>query len=473
MLFVELRFFFFAALVFAVYWLLRSNQWRKLWLLAASYLFYGAWDWRFLGLIAFSTGLDYALARQIEQAGSPRVRRALVTASVIVNLGVLGLFKYFNFFLASAIDVLRLLGLPAEPNSLAIVLPVGISFYTFQSLGYCVDVYRRQLPAANSLLDFALYVAFFPQLVAGPIVRAGDFLPQLDSARRFNEIRLQPALALFLIGFCKKACVSDNLSPYVDLYFASPGDFDAASAWLAVWLYAVQIYCDFSGYSDMGVASAAMLGYRLCENFRQPYFAAGIGDFWRRWHISLSTWLRDYVYIPLGGNRRGRWRTCGNLFATMTLGGLWHGAAWTFVLWGALHGAALVAERLWSELVGAAPTGRSTVWSSSRRAIGWALALYWIGATWILFRSPDLHSAGLTLESYVGFVSHGAMSLPGVLWLHIACLAAIHYLLTHIDLVSLSARLPEPAFAALYGGSFAVCLACLPIGYRPFIYFQF
>ena len=473
MLFIEPRFFLFAGVVFAVYWLLGANRLRKAWLLAASYLFYGAWDWRFLGLIAFSTGLDYALARRIERLGSPGARRLLLTTSVAVNLGVLGLFKYFNFFLSSAVELLRLLGVPAQQSSLAIVLPVGISFYTFQSLSYCVDVYRRQMPASKSLLDFALYVAFFPQLVAGPIVRAGDFVPQLDSPRRFGEIRFRPALALFLIGFCKKACISDNLSPYVDLYFASPGDFDAASAWLAVWLYAVQIYCDFSGYSDMGVACAAMFGYRLCENFRQPYFTASVGDFWRRWHISLSTWLRDYVYAPLGGNRGGRWQTCRNLFATMVLGGLWHGAAWTFVLWGALHGAALVVERLASACVATRRFDSASGWPSRGRAIGMLCTLYWIGATWILFRSSDMHAARLTLEAYLGFVSHGTASLPGVLWLHLGCLAALHYAFGRVDLASLSARLPEPAFAALYGGAFALCLACLPTGYRPFIYFQF
>lgn len=473
MLFVELRFFLFAGAVFAVYWLLRTNGLRKSWLLAASYVFYGAWDARFLGLIAFSTALDYLLGLQIERSGSPRTRRRLLAASVVVNLGVLGLFKYFNFFLGSAIELLHWLGLPARPATLAIVLPVGISFYTFQSLSYTVDVYRRQLAATKSPLDFALYVAFFPQLVAGPIVRAADFLPQLETARRLGEIRFRPALALFLIGFCKKACISDNLSPYVDLYFASPAGFDAASAWLAVWLYAVQIYCDFSGYSDMGVACAAMLGYRLCENFRQPYFAASIGDFWRRWHVSLSTWLRDYVYIPLGGNRGGRWRTRGNLLATMLLGGLWHGAAWTFVLWGALHGAALVVQRAWSQSHVPLGSDRRGGESAPRRALAILLTLYWVGAAWILFRAPDLHAAWLALESYVGFVSHGPASLPGVLWVHLACLAALHYALGRIDLASLAERIPEPAFAALYGGSFAVCLAFLPTGYRPFIYFQF
>ncbi|HUY36343.1 MAG TPA: MBOAT family O-acyltransferase [Pirellulales bacterium] len=468
MSFVELRFFLFAAVVFAVHWSLGHNDARKAWLLAVSYVFYGAWDWRFLSLIALSTGLDFLLARQIACAAGQRRRRRLLVVSLAVNLGLLGVFKYFNFFAASAADLSRLLGFAVHERSLAIVLPVGISFYTFQSLSYVVDVHRKQIAATNSLLDFALYVAFFPQLVAGPIVRAGDFLPQLATLRRFGAVRLRPALWLFLVGFFKKACVSDNLSTYVDLYFAAPGDFDAASACLGVLLYAVQIYCDFSGYSEMGIASAALLGYRLCENFRHPYLAPNLSEFWRRWHISLSNWLRDYVYVPLGGNRRGRWRTSANVLATMFLGGLWHGAAWTFVLWGTLHGLALIVQRAvtaWS--------GGFKRYGRPATVLGTLLTCQWVAATWVLFRAPDLRSAGLVLEAYLGFVSHGASSLPGVLWLHLACLALAHYLSCRADLYGWASRVSPSLFATLYGSSVAACLCLLPSGHRPFIYFQF
>ncbi len=468
MLFVELRFFFFAGLVYGVYWLLRRNELRKAWLLAASYLFYGAWDWRFLGLIGFSTVLDYAIGRQLDRTESQLWRRRLLGLSVAANLGVLGLFKYFNFFAVSAAEMFRFFGFQADAATLGIVLPVGISFYTFQSLSYCVDIYRRQICSADSLLDFALYVAFFPQLVAGPIVRAADFLPQLDAARGFATIRFQPVLLMFLSGFVKKACISDNLSPYVDLYFASPRDFDAASAWLAIALYAIQIYCDFSGYSEMGIACAALFGYRLCENFQQPYLAPNVAEFWRRWHISLSTWLRDYLYVPLGGNRGGAWRTRSNLLATMLLGGLWHGAAWTFVFWGALHGLALIIHREWSR--------RADGWKTPagpRRVIGLLLTLYFVGGAWALFRAPDVKTAWLIWQSYGGLISHGATSLPALLWLHVACLAALHCVARRVDLYELAAKLPQPAFAALYGASFAICLALLPTGHRPFIYFQF
>ncbi|HVS16485.1 MAG TPA: MBOAT family O-acyltransferase, partial [Thermoanaerobaculia bacterium] len=334
MIFTELRFLTFFVAVLAVYWALPANRPRKLWLLIMSFAFYAAWDWRFLSLIFFSISVDYLVGRGLGRTAREGPRRALLLASLGANLGLLGFFKYFGFFVEQAIELGALLGLELHRPSLEIVLPVGISFYTFQTLSYSIDVYRRKIEPTRDLLDLALFVAFFPQLVAGPIVRARDFLPQLERARRWAEVRAAPHLTLFLLGFIKKACVSDNVAATVDAYFAAPQAYDAAGAWIAVLLYAIQIYCDFSGYSDMAIASAGLLGYDLGPNFQHPYVAASPREFWQRWHISLSTWLRDYLYVPLGGNRHGEPRTHRNLMLTMLLGGLWHGAAWSFVLWG-------------------------------------------------------------------------------------------------------------------------------------------
>ncbi len=482
MLFVEFRFFVFFGVVFLVHWALRSNAHRKAWLLAASYVFYGAWDWRFLSLILASTLVDFTVGLRLDTESRAGARKRLLLASLTLNLGLLAVFKYFNFFLDSGIRFLSLLGIPAHPQTLAIVLPVGISFYTFQTLSYSIDVYRGQLRPTRSPLDFALFVAFFPQLVAGPIVRARDFLPQLPQPTRWGSVRVRAALTLFLIGFFKKACVSDNIAVYVDAYFADPGTFDSMSAWLGTLLYAAQIYCDFSGYSDMAIATAALLGYRLTLNFDFPYFATTITEFWRRWHISLSTWLRDYLYISLGGNRRGAVKTYRNLMLTMLLGGLWHGAAWTFIVWGGMHGLALMAHRVWrsrvTDQIGPGPqrpegARPSPVGRSARALVGLLLTAWWVNATWIFFRAPDFQTAWLALESYALFVSHGSMSLPAVLWVHLAVLVGLHWVAYRRSLPIASEKVPGPIFAVAYGVAAIVCLSLTPTGYRPFIYFQF
>jgi alginate O-acetyltransferase complex protein AlgI len=306
MLFVEPRFLLFFAAVALLYWSLPRNGWRKALLLVASYAFYGAWDWRFLALIGLTTIVDWSIARQLGETGDEHRRKHLVLASLSVNLGVLFAFKYLNFFADSAAALLESLGIPVNWTTLNIVLPVGISFYTFQSLSYTIDVYRREVEPRWSLADFALFVAFFPQLVAGPIVRAADFLPQLDGVRRFAEVPVRACLVLFLIGYFKKACVSDNIAPLIDPVFAKSVAYGSEALVAAVLLYAVQIYCDFSGYSDMAIALAGLLGYRLPLNFAWPYFADGIIDFWRRWHMSLSTWLRDLSLHP--ARRQPPWR---------------------------------------------------------------------------------------------------------------------------------------------------------------------
>ena len=306
MLFVEFRFFWFFLAVFAVYWSLRENRSRKIWLLICSYIFYAAWNWKFLFLLMGSSALDYIVGMMLARTENPRRRRGWLILSLCANLGTIAFFKYYNFFVSSAAALLAWLGLPASVHTLNIIIPVGVSFYTFHSMSYTIDVYRGKMRAVPSILDVACFIGFFPQMVAGPIVRAFAFLPQLQSPRKFSNVDVRGALVLFLTGFIKKACIADAVAPFADRYFAAPGNFTAASAWVGVLFYAIQIYCDFSGYTDMAIACARLLGYELTINFRFPYFAQDISEFWQRWHISLSSWLRDYLYIPLGGNRGPR-----------------------------------------------------------------------------------------------------------------------------------------------------------------------
>ena len=479
MIFTEFRFFIFFALVFGVYWSLRSNGWRKLWLLVCSYAFYMAWDWRFLSLIVGSTLVDYVVGLNLVKCeDQPKQKKMWLVVSLAVNLGALAFFKYANFFADSAVGLLAWLGLPANQVTLGIVLPVGISFYTFQTLSYSLDIYAGRLQPRKSLLDLATFVAFFPQLVAGPIVRASDFLPQLESSRTFSRVNVRACLMLFLVGFFKKTGVSDNLAPIVDQYFAAPETFTALSSWIGVLSYTVQIYCDFSGYSDMAIACAGLLGYELCLNFDFPYFASSITDFWRRWHISLSTWLKDYLYIPLGGNRGGKWMTYRNLMTTMVLGGLWHGAAWTFVVWGALHGGALIAHKEWTAFT----RRRQERWPAlAKHAIsgktpslrGMAITFYWVCITWVFFRADSFSSATTVLSSFVGLRSPGTETLNPAILGFLGLLAVLHWLTAQQVWTRIVERLPAQAFSAIYGLLAAAILTLVPVGYQAFIYFQF
>jgi len=458
-IFTELRFFLFFAIAFGAHWALRSNRARKSWLLVCSYVFYGAWNWKFLFLIAGSTLVDYVAALQMARGAN---RRLWLGVSLVANLGALATFKYLDFFIESAVELSRWLGFEASPHTLGFILPVGISFYTFQTLSYTIDVYRGELQPVRRLDDFALFVAFFPQLVAGPIVRAIDFLPQLDAKRLWNDVRVRSCLTLFLVGFVKKACVSDNVVQLVDPYFAHPEQYDALGAWTATLYYAAQIYCDFSGYSDMAIAVAGLLGYELRVNFEFPYLAASIKDFWRRWHISLSSWLRDYLYIPLGGNRGSAWFARRNLMLTMLLGGLWHGAGWNFVIWGGLHGLALVVHRVWE--------------SGGRRlpaALGMALTFWWVCLAWIFFRAESLASAWTTVQSFVALRSPGVESWGLVPLATFALLAGAHALGSTHAVARWTERLALPAYATLYGVAFACAFAFMNGAVQPFIYFQF
>lgn len=470
MLFVEARFFLFFAVVFGLVWTLRDNLWRKRVLTFASYIFYGAWDWRFLSLILMVTVVSYLVGRAATLPDSETKRRKWALGSGIVfALMVLGLFKYFNFFADSFADFAGLMGLSAGHVTLNLVLPVGISFYTFQAISYMVDVHRGSVPPKRSFLDVAFYIAFFPQLVAGPIVRASEFIPQMDTARRWADVSVRACIALFLVGFFKKACISDNIAPYVDLIFNDASSFQATHVIAGVLLYGIQIYCDFSGYSDMAIACAGLLGYKFPPNFDSPYLSPNIQEFWRRWHISLSSWLRDYLYIPLGGNRRGNMRRDVNLMTTMVLGGLWHGASFNFVIWGFLHGLALMVERTWNDLV----ARRVPAFGFIGVALGMALTVYWVNLAWIFFRASTLSDALAIARTYLTFSSEGTQTLPAIVWPFIIAIGVFHFISYRIKLSDMLAKMSPTTFALTTGALAALALSFVPLGYRPFIYFQF
>ncbi|MCB9677330.1 MAG: MBOAT family protein [Alphaproteobacteria bacterium] len=349
MLFNSLTFAAFLAVVLPVYHAL-PRRGQNVFLVGASYLFYGWWDWRFLSLLWVSTAVDYWAANRIAATSDPKKRNFALGVSLVTNLGILGFFKYFNFFVDTANASLEALGVPFNTSLLYIVLPVGISFYTFQTLAYTIDTWRgRQTPTADPVA-FALYVAYFPQLVAGPIERAKHLLPQLEQDRVLTPQFLRTGITLILIGLFKKVGLADGVAPFVDEVFGEIGAFSSSSVLCATLLFCIQIYGDFSGYSDIARGTSRLLGIDLMVNFRQPYLAQNIAELWRRWHISLSTWFADYVYIPLGGSKRGPVRNAFNLVGMFALSGLWHGAAWNFVLWATLNGVCLLLFRYWSEL---------------------------------------------------------------------------------------------------------------------------
>lgn len=314
-------------------------------LLLASYVFYGFWDWRFLSLIFISTVVDYFCGLYIYESASIQKRKKFLLFSIVANLSLLGFFKYFNFFATSLSDLLNLFGLPVDMRYLHIILPVGISFYTFQTLSYTIDIYRGQMKPTKKFFDFALFVAFFPQLIAGPIERARRLLPQILSPRTVTLSKFHEGCFLIFWGLFEKIFIADNLAKIVDSVFAAQPPYGGSKVLIALYAFTFQIFCDFDGYSNIARGLGKCMGFEIMVNFHLPYFAANPVAFWRRWHISLSTWLRDYLYIPLGGNHRSEWMTCRNIAVTMILGGLWHGAALTFTLWGAYHGFLLIVHR--------------------------------------------------------------------------------------------------------------------------------
>ena len=343
MIFNSVDFALFLPVVFVIYWVIGNNQikWQNILLVAASYFFYGWWDWKFISLIFFSSIIDFLIGHQLSIANTPKIRKLLLVASLVTNLGLLFFFKYFNFFVDSFYDAFSFFGHPLSHDSLHIILPVGISFYTFQTLSYTIDIYKRQITPTKDPIAFFAFVSFFPQLVAGPIERASNLLPQFTIKRKIDYSNFVEGMQDILWGLFKKVVIADRLAVVVNEIYNNQSEYQGLSFVMATILFAFQIYCDFSGYSKIAIGVSKLFGFRLMENFRTPYYALSLGDFWRRWHISLSTWFKDYLYIPLGGNRTKVYR---NLLITFIVSGLWHGANWTFVAWGAIHGIFLIME---------------------------------------------------------------------------------------------------------------------------------
>jgi alginate O-acetyltransferase complex protein AlgI len=459
----------FLAVVLALYAVLRHRA-QNVMLLLASYFFYGCWDWRFLGLLLISTTTDWTLANLISRQPDRRIAKYYVGLSVTINLLFLGFFKYFNFFVDSLSALLGLFGLHGFDAHLRVILPVGISFYTFQSISYIVDVYRGDVKPASNPIDFALFVAFFPHMVAGPIMHSRDLLPQMQNPRHRSHAQIREGAWLMLWGFFKKMVIADNLALLVNQVFAS----DTASGLtvlLAVYAFAYQIYCDFSGYTDIARGVAKLMGFELMLNFNQPYLALNPPDFWRRWHISLSTWLRDYLYIPLGGNRFGRFLSYRNLMLTMVLGGLWHGAATNFLLWGFYQGALLVIHRL--------VTQEWKLWSWDgrlARVVSRVIMFHAVCYGWLLFRASSFTQIRAFTRALVAgpWVDGGATAL-------LALLLPLAAMLWLVELWVRNADDPTGSPGWDLGLGPAVCTLLIvivlvltpPGGGQSFIYFQF
>jgi len=391
MLFNSFEFLVFFIIVYGLY-LVLPHRWQNRMLLVASYVFYGWWDWRFLSLIFISTLLDYICGLKIEAADSKQRKKIFLIASLVGNLGLLGFFKYFNFFVGSAQELIRAFGGNPQTWHLNIILPVGISFYTFQTLSYTIDVYRGEMKPTRRFFDFALYVAFFPQLVAGPIERARDLLPQILNPRIVRWPQVKEGLFLIYWGLFEKMFVAGLMAQIADSVFAVNGSQNGAFVLIALYSFAFQIFCDFDAYSNIARGLAKCMGVDIMVNFNLPYVSRNPKEFWQRWHISLSTWLRDYLYIPLGGNHGGAWLTAWNLMITMLLGGLWHGANWTFVAWGFFHGTLLVLYRFWP-----AALKPGVVFGKIRPAlsfVSWLIFFHLTMIGWLLFRAGSLSQAG-------------------------------------------------------------------------------
>ena len=417
MLFNSLPFAVFLPIVFAVYWALRNSlRSQNVMLLVASYIFYGWWDARFLSLIVASTVVDYLLGQYLAVATNALKRKLLLTASMIFNLGLLGVFKYYNFFMENFMEIANSVGLHTNPVLLKIALPVGISFYTFQTMSYTIDIYRKQLEPTKDFIAFAAFVGYFPQLVAGPIERASNLLPQMSKRRYFDYQKAVDGMRQALWGFFKKVVIADAVAPLVDQAFGDPNGFSAIALITGALLFSIQIYCDFSGYSDIAIGISKLFGIDLMQNFRTPYFSRDIAEFWRRWHISLSTWFRDYLYIPLGGSRGSTALKVRNTFAIFIVSGFWHGANWTFIIWGLINALLFLPLLL-------AKRNRSNLNDAEISDLHRILLTFSITTiAWIFFRADSLSHAIDYLQNIAIWNSGKSLSIKPTLVVYIALL---------------------------------------------------
>jgi alginate O-acetyltransferase complex protein AlgI len=473
MTFVSIVFLVFMLVLYPLY-LVLPHRWQNHLLLAGSLVFYGWWDWRFLGLLGFTSTLDWWVGRLLEHTDDAGRRKFLLTASISANLAVLGFFKYFNFFASSLEALLAPLGVHPSWTTLHIILPIGISFYTFQSMSYTFDVYRRHMPSCRSWLDFMTFVSFFPQLVAGPIERAVDLIPRVQAPRRITRDALTRGLFLILLGLFKKIAVSDGVAGSVDAIYNATHAVSGADVRLATWLFAVQIYCDFSGYSDIARGLAKILGFDLMTNFDQPYVSVDPSEFWRRWHISLSTWLRDYLYIPIGGNRSGERKTYRNLMTTMTLGGLWHGAAWNYVLWGLYQGGILCVHRLFSRTRRA---GRAAAANGLVKAVQ-VFAFFQVTCYgWLLFRARSFGQiAAFSRDAILEWRLPAHVpnpSLPALAGLALVVALELWQAAAAGGRAQFYREWPAPARGLLYAALTVILFLGLSNAPSQFIYFQF
>lgn len=467
MIFHSFDFFVFFWIVFAVYWSLPQLRLRNGWLVAASCVFYGTWNPWLIALILFTAAVDYVIALRLMTTESPSQRRALLVFSIGVSLSLLVFFKYARFLADSAVWGLNLVGAQLKSPTWEVILPLGISFYTFETISYVVDVYRRRVVATRNILDYALYILFFPHLIAGPIVRPGFFLPQTQRVKRFHWARLQLGAQLFLRGLFKKAVLADHLAAIVDPVYASPASYSTGMIWLAVPCHVAQIYCDFSGYSDMAIGTAHAFGFKLPVNFNLPYLAESVSEFWRRWHITLTTWLRDYIYRPLGRSRFSRRRIYLNLILTFLICGLWHGAAWNFVLFGLYHGVVLSLEhafRLPPAFFG---------WRLRPLRIAKTLLLLCVGD--VFFRAHSISDAWLMLQKAVTAVD-GQRLPPELITIGFLILAAVFagHLFGSLRLGHRwLERIPPVAMGIGLAVWFLLIQLLMPAESTPFVYFRF
>ncbi len=489
MTFTTLTFLLFLAFVFLVYWRLQDRRAQNAFLVVASYFFYGWWDWRFCWLMLASSLLDFGVGLGLNRVEMPGRRKLLLAAGLSGNLALLGFFKYFNFFAESLRALAGTVGWTLHPVTLQVVLPVGISFYTFQTMSYSIDIYRGRMRATTRLVDYLAYVSFFPQLVAGPIERATHLLPQFFKPRVFSHDQTVDGCRQMLWGFLKKMVIADNLAPIVDRVYANPDFWTGFELAVATVFFAFQIYCDFSAYSDIAIGVARLLGFELMRNFNCPYFSQSMGEFWRRWHISLTTWFKDYVYVPLGGNRLGVWRGSFNVLVTFLLSGLWHGAAWNYLVWGAINGGAVVVEKA---VVGRGkPRVPDIPGSDQRRPRGGMMILARMLLTfglvclgWIFFRARSFNDACLIVhhistgvwdvsKAAEGFSLVNYGPLHGWMYVALAALMVVEWRQRDQAHPLRIGSWPRLARWSLYTALGWLVLSAGTFGSTQFIYFQF